>query len=52
MKWRHTRESENVALTGPDSTQKDYPQKLVKSITNDTMRQEEEEEEEEDVEID
>lgn len=47
MKWRHTRESENVALAGPDSTQKDFPQKLVKSITNNTMPQDEE-----DVEID
>ncbi|XP_011707024.1 PREDICTED: homeobox protein DBX1-A [Wasmannia auropunctata] len=41
MKWRHTRENENVALAGPDSTQKDFPQKLVKSITNDTTQQEE-----------
>jgi len=47
MKWRHTRESENAALAGPDSTQKDLPQKLIKSITNDTMRQDEE-----DIEID
>ncbi|XP_024892046.1 H2.0-like homeobox protein [Temnothorax curvispinosus] len=47
MKWRHTRESENAALTGPDSTQKDFPQKLVESIANDTMQQDEE-----DIEID
>lgn len=47
MKWRHTRESENAALAGPDSTQKDFPQKLIKSISNDTMQQDEE-----DIEID
>jgi len=47
MKWRHTKESENAALAGPDSTQKDLPQKLIKSITNDTMQQTEE-----DIEID
>ncbi|KAL6264157.1 hypothetical protein P5V15_004236 [Pogonomyrmex californicus] len=47
MKWRHTRENENAALAGPDSTQKDLPQKLVKSITNDTTRQDED-----DIEID
>ncbi|XP_011166269.1 H2.0-like homeobox protein [Solenopsis invicta] len=47
MKWRHTRESENAALAGPDSTQKDFPQKLVKSITSDTTQQDEE-----DIEID
>ncbi|XP_071571499.1 H2.0-like homeobox protein [Temnothorax nylanderi] len=47
MKWRHTRENENAALTGPDSTQKDFPQKLVESIANDTMQQDEE-----DIEID
>ncbi|XP_012529780.1 H2.0-like homeobox protein [Monomorium pharaonis] len=46
MKWRHTKESENTTLTGPDSTQKDFPQKLIKSITNDTMQ------DEEDIEID
>lgn len=42
MKWRHTRENENATLTGPDSTQKDYPQKLVKSIANNTMQQDDE----------
>ncbi|XP_012226472.1 H2.0-like homeobox protein [Linepithema humile] len=47
MKWRHTRENENTTLTGPDSTQKDYPQKLVKSIANNAMQQDDE-----DVEID
>ncbi|XP_050462607.1 H2.0-like homeobox protein [Cataglyphis hispanica] len=45
MKWRHTRENENAASTGPDSTQKDIPQKLVKP--NDMIQQNEE-----DVEID
>lgn len=48
MKWRHTRESENTALAGPDSTQKDFPQKVVKPIANGTTQQENEE----DVEID
>jgi hypothetical protein len=48
MKWRHTRESENAALAGPDSTQKDLPQKLVKSIGDETTRRDDEE----DVEID
>ncbi|XP_014477123.1 PREDICTED: H2.0-like homeobox protein [Dinoponera quadriceps] len=48
MKWRHTRESENVALAGPDSTQKDFPQKVVKPATNGTTQQEDEE----DIEID
>jgi len=48
MKWRHTKESENAALAGPDSTQKDLPQKLIKSITNDTIIQQTEE----DIEID
>ncbi|KAG5330276.1 HLX protein, partial [Acromyrmex charruanus] len=47
MKWRHTRESENVTFAGPDSTQKDFPQKLIKSITNDTTQKNEE-----DIEID
>ncbi|KAL6423497.1 hypothetical protein ACFW04_010224 [Cataglyphis niger] len=47
MKWRHTRENENAASTGPDSTQKDIPQKLVKPNTNDMIQQNEE-----DVEID
>ncbi|XP_029178638.1 H2.0-like homeobox protein [Nylanderia fulva] len=47
MKWRHTRESENAALAGPDSTQKDFSQKLVKSNANDATQQNEE-----DVEID
>lgn len=46
MKWRHTRENE-IAAAGPDSTQKDFPQKLVKSIVNDTTQQDEE-----DIEID
>ncbi|XP_032684797.1 H2.0-like homeobox protein isoform X2 [Odontomachus brunneus] len=46
MKWRHTRESENPALAGPDSTQKDFPQKVVKP-TGTTQQ-----EDEEDVEID
>ncbi|XP_018401126.1 PREDICTED: H2.0-like homeobox protein [Cyphomyrmex costatus] len=46
MKWRHTKESENVVF-GPDSTQKDFPQKLIKSVTNDTTQQDEE-----DIEID
>ncbi|XP_011876327.1 PREDICTED: H2.0-like homeobox protein [Vollenhovia emeryi] len=47
MKWRHTKESESATLAGPDSTQKDFPQKLVKSITNDALQQDEE-----DIEID
>ncbi|XP_020282683.1 H2.0-like homeobox protein isoform X2 [Pseudomyrmex gracilis] len=47
MKWRHTRESENTMLAGPDSTQKDFPQKLIKSTANITL-----ENDEEDVEID
>lgn len=47
MKWRHTRESENTMLAGPDSTQKDFPQKLIKSTANITQ-----ENDEEDVEID
>jgi len=47
MKWRHTRESENVTFAGPDSTQKDFPQKLIKSITNDITQKNEE-----DIEID
>ncbi|XP_018357351.1 PREDICTED: H2.0-like homeobox protein [Trachymyrmex cornetzi] len=42
MKWRHTRESENVTFAGPDSTQKDFPQKLIKSIINDTIQRNEE----------
>ncbi|CAL1680779.1 unnamed protein product [Lasius platythorax] len=45
MKWRHTRESESAA--GPDSTQKDFSQKLIKPNANDTTQQNEE-----DVEID
>ncbi|RLU27088.1 hypothetical protein DMN91_000887 [Ooceraea biroi] len=48
MKWRHMKESENAALAGPDSTQKDFPQKLVKSISNDMTQRDDEE----DVEID
>lgn len=48
MKWRHTRESENPALAGPDSTQKDFPQKVMKPTVNGTTQQEDEE----DVEID
>jgi len=48
MKWRHTRESESAALAGPDSTQKDLPQKLAKSIGDETARRDDEE----DVEID
>ncbi|EFN65816.1 H2.0-like homeobox protein [Camponotus floridanus] len=47
MKWRHTRENENAASVGPDSTQKDIPQKLVKPNVKDTIQQNEE-----DVEID
>lgn len=47
MKWRHTRENESATLSGPDSTQKDYPQKLAKSITNNTAQKEDE-----DIEID
>ncbi|XP_070169206.1 homeobox protein H2.0 [Polyergus mexicanus] len=47
MKWRHTRESENAASAGPDSTQKDIPQKLVKPNADDTTQRNEE-----DIEID
>lgn len=38
MKWRHTRENENAASTGPDSTQKDFPQRLIKPGANDTTQ--------------
>ncbi|EFN81218.1 H2.0-like homeobox protein [Harpegnathos saltator] len=51
MKWRHARESENAVLAGPDSTQKDFPQKMVKPNVNDTIQQENEEDAEIDVDL-
>ncbi|XP_015605666.1 H2.0-like homeobox protein [Cephus cinctus] len=51
MKWRHTKEGENVTSTGPDSTQQESPQKLGKESIKDFIEKRIQIDEEEDMEI-
>lgn len=50
MKWRHTKESENTALSNSDS-QKESPRKLAKDDTKSATTEKTVSEDEEDVEI-